>query len=66
MKVSQLPMALQEACAERGLKPDAEVSPRQACLEWSAWHLGDDFWAKRIIDMYNETTVLQNRENAKK
>lgn len=66
MKVKDLPMSLQEACVERGFVPDAEISPRQACMEWTGWHFGDPFWGGKIIDMYNEATVLQNRENAKK
>lgn len=37
MKVKDLPQPLLSVCLDRGLIEDAEVSPRQACMEWAGW-----------------------------
>lgn len=66
VKVKDLPEALRDACTERGMIADAEVSPRQACTEYCAWHYGIGPFAGELIDLYNEAMLTQTKENLTK
>lgn len=52
MKVADMPHSVREALINRGCEPDDEMDARAAMREWSAWHLGDSYWAENIIDLY--------------
>lgn len=66
MKVSDLPPDLRAACIVAGMRYGAEISPRRACGEWARVNLGDPNTGYALLDLYNEATAIQNRENLKK
>lgn len=52
VQIRYLTPSLRQACLERGKTFDDEITVFDALKEYSAWHLGDDFWAETIINLY--------------
>ena len=54
MKIADMPHSVREALTERGHALDKDMDARAAMREWSAWHLGDSYWAENIIYLYEK------------
>ena len=56
IKVADLTPSLKEVCIERGRNEDELLTPHEIMREWSAWYLGDAWWAESIISYYEDLT----------
>ena len=47
-----MPWPVFAACVERGLSDERiiDLTPRQALVEYTAWHLGDSNWGRDLFD----------------
>lgn len=56
MKIQDMHHSVQEAVLERNpsLSPQSEVSIEWALEEWSAWEIGDSYWARFLIARLDE------------
>lgn len=59
MKVSDLPDELNDACLQRGLAFDEDITAEEAVEEWAGWHIGDPSWATSIIALLKEAERIE-------
>lgn len=57
MEVGKLPRDVRQACVERGMTLDSRTTLQTAMREWSAWHLGDDYWGGKAWHLLAEMTA---------
>jgi hypothetical protein len=56
LAVRDMPDMIAEACIERGYSDDDKLTPTEALSAWSAWEIGDGWWAETIIHHFQEMT----------
>lgn len=56
MKIARMHDSVREAVLERNpaLTPESDVEPEWALAEWSAWEIGDSYWAWFLIARLDE------------
>lgn len=56
MKIEGMHHSVQEAVLERNpsLSLQSDVEPEWALAEWSAWEIGDGYWARFLIARLDE------------
>ena len=64
MQVKDLPLAIREACIERGHGDDASITPIQAMEEYGAWEIGNGPFTRQLIEAYLQLVTLDAEQKA--
>lgn len=56
MKLADMHHSVQEAVLDRNpqLSLESDVTPEWALEEWSAWEIGDGYWARFMIEQLDK------------
>lgn len=75
MKIDKIPLSILDAVRQRlGAEDENDTSfdeqierltPKELMAKWSGWHLGDEDWARMIINDYENLKKLENGDHNK-